>query len=1057
MVRGMQGELKLLNFMELKCERRSQAGLWMKRRSPRSFEDVPTVQLFSARDLEESLNQIREIISDPNKDWNKRVDALKKLRSLLIAGAANFDELFTHLRLLEVPFQAIVKDLRSQVVREACVTVAYLSEKLRHKFDKFAEGILPNLINLIQNSAKFFLTFSLVFMSLSLYRVIYGVPYRLPVDKIGANKRVAGGAAARPAPLLHHARYNHLGRGGYSNWTNRNSTEQGRRNHHANGYNTSYTCTKESEVTFIATTGNEESVFVGREGKWTENDVRNIRKPDISKLMKTNFSSCKPTEGKCSLAEGEDLWHKRLEHLNCKVLKQMGLPTSRKRQVYRKHLCGEAIQATACQVNRSPTAALGGNIPADIYLGIMDISKLKIFGAKAWMVKLPTQERQIGHKSYPMSDKIRISRDVKFNETDVFKDERKTDTLQFCRDVTVNNEVEGEAFHGFEEDKETALEFKRMVRKPRHFENYDLYAAYCLMTDSNPRTYQEAVGQNEEWRIAILRELDLHKKFQTCVDADSPKDLEPIETRWVFSTKPDGTKKVRLVVKGFQKNTPEGNKGFLYAPVAKVPTIRLAITYSLQKDWTVKQIDIPTAFLNGTLKEDNRLRSSRVDVWSVIWVDGILLFGENIKTEELAKLLTDFWTTQQVLYGTRQRGCYVKGAMDSNLIYEKRPEEFDKVMASAGVVTVRFLIRYTHSHRMIPIITQNMNSKSKDIRRACSEFLEQLLSSWSTHSLERHCTLLQDAIKKGIADADLEARLSSRKAYWSFRSHFPEQAEALLNSLDISYKRALNGDLTMSNSSSSNSLNQQGRYGTTPRPRFTGSATVSGSHVVLNISCTRSLPSWYTSRRVNPLPDAPFQTEVAEGVRHILLTSGKSHEYQPSLVSHITSLEPQAQALRHLQYPVAEHLSQPDQLPTPVIAYLIPPILLPPLQPKTRFIPTFSTVPVFAPISTDATPATRHPGIAKRPGAPKCRIVIPTPDFMPCREATRPVLYNVCVIVICDARLVKRRIVGPEDAVKSLGAECLRHHKCTMKTKVGADSSHGTERWGEGTRWTSVA
>ncbi|PSN38728.1 hypothetical protein C0J52_15356 [Blattella germanica] len=146
-------------------------------------------------------------------------------------------------------------------------------------------------------------------------------------------------------------------------------------------------------------------------------------------------------------------------------------------------------------------------------------------------------------------------------------------------------------------------------------------------------------------------------------------------------------------------------------------------------------------------------------------------------------------------------------------------------MASAGLVTVRFIIRYTHSPRLIPTITQNLNSKSKDIRRACCEFLEQLLHSWSTHSLERHIALLQDAIKKGIADADPEARLCARKAYWSFRSHFPEQADSLLNSLDSSYKRALSGELTLSNSSSSNSLHHQG--GTSTTSRYGGSGTMS--------------------------------------------------------------------------------------------------------------------------------------------------------------------------------------------------------------------------------------
>jgi CLIP-associating protein 1/2 len=42
----------------------------------RAFEDVPTLQLFSARELEDHLTAIRETISDPNKDWSKRVDAV---------------------------------------------------------------------------------------------------------------------------------------------------------------------------------------------------------------------------------------------------------------------------------------------------------------------------------------------------------------------------------------------------------------------------------------------------------------------------------------------------------------------------------------------------------------------------------------------------------------------------------------------------------------------------------------------------------------------------------------------------------------------------------------------------------------------------------------------------------------------------------------------------------------------------------------------------------------------------------------------------------------------
>ena len=94
----------------------------------------------------------------------------------MIAGAAGYDEMNNALRTLDVPFQVSVKDLRSQVsflffksnveachkntiffsqvVREACITIAYLSQQLHHKADRLLEALLQPIINLIPNSAK---------------------------------------------------------------------------------------------------------------------------------------------------------------------------------------------------------------------------------------------------------------------------------------------------------------------------------------------------------------------------------------------------------------------------------------------------------------------------------------------------------------------------------------------------------------------------------------------------------------------------------------------------------------------------------------------------------------------------------------------------------------------------------------------------------------------------------------------------------------------------------------------------------------------------------------
>ncbi|KAM8788593.1 CLIP-associating protein 1 isoform 8-T8 [Rhynchonycteris naso] len=145
----------------------------------KAFDDVPIVQIYSSRDLEESINKIREILSDDKHDWEQRVNALKKIRSLLLAGAAEYDNFFQHLRLLDGAFKLSAKDLRSQVVREACITLGHLSSVLGNKFDHGAEAIMPTIFNLIPNSAKIMATSGVVAVRLIIRHT--HIPRLIPV------------------------------------------------------------------------------------------------------------------------------------------------------------------------------------------------------------------------------------------------------------------------------------------------------------------------------------------------------------------------------------------------------------------------------------------------------------------------------------------------------------------------------------------------------------------------------------------------------------------------------------------------------------------------------------------------------------------------------------------------------------------------------------------------------------------------------------------------------------------------------------------------------------
>lgn len=79
---------------------------------------------------------------------------LKKLRSVISGGGDQYDEFLRNLRQLDLPLVTTVKDLRSQIVREACITLAYMSVHLSNRFERTAENVIPAMLNLIQNSAK---------------------------------------------------------------------------------------------------------------------------------------------------------------------------------------------------------------------------------------------------------------------------------------------------------------------------------------------------------------------------------------------------------------------------------------------------------------------------------------------------------------------------------------------------------------------------------------------------------------------------------------------------------------------------------------------------------------------------------------------------------------------------------------------------------------------------------------------------------------------------------------------------------------------------------------
>lgn len=314
----------------------------------------------------------------------------------------------------------------------------------------------------------------------------------------------------------------------------------------------------------------------------------------------------------------------------------------------KKDMWGEAILCATYLLNRSPTTCLKPTAtPAQMfYQRKPNLKNLKVFGCLAYC-HIPKNKIfgkfepkgesciMIGytHNGYrlwnPEKRNVFEARDVIFCEDKTIADFRNTvddKVLTIVNEYGTENQnaneenitqdtiedtskVENEKEN---EDRQPTRTNKpeREHRLPARYADFEMnidddetqHFALCVDTfiENVPNTYTEAVNEGSDWQEAIEKELKAHETLGTWESAELPEGKKAIDTKWVFKIKTDGTKKARLVAKGFQQNTIEN----VYAPVARLPTVRLLLSKSIQENLPLKHLDIPIAFLNGELETE---------------------------------------------------------------------------------------------------------------------------------------------------------------------------------------------------------------------------------------------------------------------------------------------------------------------------------------------------------------------------------------------------------------------------------------------------------------------
>src|SRR5690242_9559271 len=113
--------------------------------------------------------------------------------------------------------------------------------------------------------------------------------------------------------------------------------------------------------------------------------------------------------------------------------------------------------------------------------------------------------------------------------------------------------------------------------------------------------------QKDQWLEAVEKEVNSLMMMGTW----TPVNQEPknaVKSKWVFKVKYNSNGsverfKARLVAKGFtQVQGVDYEETF--APVVRMDTFRLLISYATQHNLPIIHMDVETAFLNGDLEEE---------------------------------------------------------------------------------------------------------------------------------------------------------------------------------------------------------------------------------------------------------------------------------------------------------------------------------------------------------------------------------------------------------------------------------------------------------------------
>jgi hypothetical protein len=159
-------------------------------------------------------------------------------------------------------------------------------------------------------------------------------------------------------------------------------------------------------------------------------------------------------------------------------------------------------------------------------------------------------------------------------------------------------------------------ERRRIQRAPAYLNDYvtgegfsdeDIEVNMAQIVSADPSSFEEA-KKSSKWRLAMDAEMQAIERNETWQLTELPVGAKKIGVKWIYKTKFNelgevDKYKARLVAKGYSQQQGVDYTE-VYAPVARMDTVRMIIALAAQRGWKIFQLDVKSAFLHGELSED---------------------------------------------------------------------------------------------------------------------------------------------------------------------------------------------------------------------------------------------------------------------------------------------------------------------------------------------------------------------------------------------------------------------------------------------------------------------